>query len=203
MHAWVGVVGVSLLLSACGASGGSGAATTTTRTAAPDSITAGPVDPTTSTLDETTTTAGSDVASGDTACDLVSPDDLTAAGIEGDITEEGDVSDNFSLGTTPPSTACAYTVMQGSSVRGITIVLVDGAGPDVFDGETTFVDDPKDLDGVGDRAVFEQKPSGLGDGEENTIWAEQADRFVKISSVDAAMTPQAALQALARTVLAA
>ena len=56
---------------------------------------------------------------------------------------------------------------------------------------------------MGDRAVFEQKPSGLGDGEENTIWAEQADRFVKISSVDAAMTPQAALQALARTVLAA
>lgn len=201
MRALVGLLGVTLLLSACGASGGSEAATT--KAAAPDSTAAASADPTTSTSDETTTTAGSDGASRDTACDLVSPDDLTAAGIEGDITEEGDVSDNFSLGTAPPSTACAYTVKQGSSVRGVTIVLVDGAGPDVFDGETTFVDDPKDLDDVGDRAVFEQKASDLGDGEKDTIWAEQADRFVKISSVDATVTPQAALQALARTILAA
>lgn len=196
------VLAVTFLVGAagCSTSGGDDAeATTTSRVeAAPSSTTAASEPETTTaetTAEETTTTAGSE--SDTVACDLLDPADLTAAGIEGTISEEGDVSDNFSLGTAP-STACGYQVDQANSTIGLTVLVSDGVAADALDDATDFADDPQEVSGVGDRAIYDP-----GTDDDNEIYAQQGSRLVAIKSVDSTITPQATLEALARTLLAA
>ena len=93
-------------------------------------------------------------------------------------------------------------MVQGNSSRGITVVVAEGVNPGALDDTIGFADDPQEVAGVGDRAVYNEE-DGMGHGKKNEIWAEQGGRLIKVSSVDADVTPQPTLEALARTILAA
>lgn len=189
----------AVLAAGCSPSDGDRAETTTTgagpKTTASSSSTAEPGS-------TTTITPPDEPGSGGSACDLVGPDDVTAAGVEGAVRRGGDVSESFNISGNLESTACEFDVDQGTRQANLIVVVAEDVGADEFDDATdSSFDKPEKVDGVGDRAALSSEDD---DGRSKlTLWAVQGNRLVKIIGARADVTPRSVLEALAAHTLVA